>query len=74
MNYNINSAKSQNIRRFGTAKRLKQSMTLKEGYFNKTIFEDLKLLNPIQYVLTFGSAKPTLIPSTFSTLKIKVCR
>jgi len=49
----------RHFRRFGTAKRLKQDMNLKERYFSKTIFEDLKLLIPIEYILTFGSAKPT---------------
>lgn len=46
-------------------------MSLKERYFNKIIFEDLKLLIPIQYILTFGSAKPTIIPFTPTSLKIK---
>jgi|GEM_PF-2023951 len=48
-----------NTRRFGTAKRLGQETTLKEGYFNQSIFGSFNLLIPIQYILTFGSAKPT---------------
>ncbi|MBN2826067.1 MAG: hypothetical protein JXQ76_12125 [Campylobacterales bacterium] len=48
-----------NNRRFGTAKRLKHDMTLSEGYFNQSIFGNFNLLIPLQYILTFGSAKPT---------------
>jgi len=48
-----------NTRRFGTAKRLKQIMNLSKGCFSHNTIKDLKLLNPIQYILTFGSAKPT---------------
>jgi len=45
--------------RFGTAKRLKQIMDLREEYFSNNTIKDLKLLNPIDYILTFGNAKPT---------------
>jgi len=63
------------FRRFGTAKRLKQVWDLREGFFNKIIYKDWKLLlaniiyldvwqcqtyeSLTQYILTFGSAKPT---------------
>jgi len=46
--------------RFGTAKRLKQILNLDDTLLNlSTFIKSLELFYNPQYILTFGSAKPT---------------
>jgi len=46
--------------KFGTAKRLSQILNLDETLFNlSTFMKSLELFYNPQYILTFGSAKPT---------------
>jgi hypothetical protein len=44
---------------FDTAKRLRQIRDFGDNGLNLATLNNFKLLNPIKYILSFGSAKPT---------------